>query len=176
MQIVDVRTNTCRAIHVSWSLPKVRSHLLQIDPTYTYTSGTIIQAPSHRKAPNHTMERDYKHPERHIEGMVFFPKKQLPSERSKSQVDILNQVKCKIVSAEDLETELCRSCGWNVKHECHSSYVSRLRVMHTKDNKGMWSLVCSFHMQTHPAGVLSDTSICIIEVVESVLIAILSLI
>ncbi|PVH83497.1 kinase-like protein, partial [Cadophora sp. DSE1049] len=36
--------------------------------------------------------------------------------------------------------ELCRSCGWNVKHECMSSYVSRVRIMYTKANKGMWLL------------------------------------
>ncbi|CBX97088.1 hypothetical protein IAQ61_007969 [Plenodomus lingam] len=34
--------------------------------------------------------------------------------------------------------ELCRSCGWNDKHELGSSYISRLGVFHTRGNRGLW--------------------------------------
>ncbi|KAF1844469.1 kinase-like protein [Cucurbitaria berberidis CBS 394.84] len=36
--------------------------------------------------------------------------------------------------------ELCRACGWNHKHELCSSYLPRLRVSHTRENSGLWTM------------------------------------
>ncbi|KAI8939529.1 hypothetical protein NX059_003298 [Plenodomus lindquistii] len=36
--------------------------------------------------------------------------------------------------------ELCRACGWNTYHELTSSYLPRLRVLHTRGNSGLWTM------------------------------------
>ncbi|KAH7417869.1 kinase-like domain-containing protein [Cadophora sp. MPI-SDFR-AT-0126] len=88
------------------------------------------------------MDRDWKHPERYIEGMVDFPSDLFfYSKATKSQLDMLKgKATTQLQTIEETTLELCRSCGWTAKNECHSSYVSRVRIMHTKANKGMWSL------------------------------------
>jgi hypothetical protein len=35
---------------------------------------------------------------------------------------------------------LCRSCDWNTEHEKRSSYLSRLRIVHTRANAGLWTM------------------------------------
>jgi hypothetical protein len=35
---------------------------------------------------------------------------------------------------------LCRSCGWHTYNETTSSYLSRLRVQHTRANACLWTM------------------------------------
>ncbi|KEF57610.1 uncharacterized protein A1O9_05528 [Exophiala aquamarina CBS 119918] len=38
------------------------------------------------------------------------------------------------------EVELCWSCGWNTHSQRYSSYASRLRIIHTRRNCGLWAV------------------------------------
>ena len=38
------------------------------------------------------------------------------------------------------DEELCWACGWNTRNQQYSSYGSRVRVMHTRGNSGIWTL------------------------------------
>lgn len=35
---------------------------------------------------------------------------------------------------------LCRACGWTTYNETCSSYLPRLRILHTTSNAGMWAM------------------------------------
>lgn len=35
---------------------------------------------------------------------------------------------------------LCRACGWTTYHELCSSYLPRLRMLHTRQNSGLWHM------------------------------------
>ena len=48
------------------------------------------------------------------------------------------------------DRELCWSCGWNVDHQLHSSYGSRIRIFHTRDNTGLWAIGSQWLIRDQP--------------------------
>jgi hypothetical protein len=49
-----------------------------------------------------------------------------------------------------VEQELCWSCGWNTRNQRFSSYGSRLRVIHTRENSGIWTLGTRWILRDQP--------------------------
>jgi hypothetical protein len=41
---------------------------------------------------------------------------------------------------ERKRTELCRQCGWDSYYENHTSYISRVKLHHSRDDFGLWKL------------------------------------
>ena len=46
--------------------------------------------------------------------------------------------------------ELCWSCGWNVRDQTFSSYGSRVRIMHTRANMGIWTIGTRWVLRDEP--------------------------
>ncbi|KAH7309358.1 kinase-like domain-containing protein [Rhexocercosporidium sp. MPI-PUGE-AT-0058] len=85
--------------------------------------------------------RDYNHPEKYYKGL---PHRDLPPPNglpmpTKEQLSTLVGVKAYADTPEELQTELCRACGWKVLDE-FSSYDPRVKIFHTRANVGMWAL------------------------------------
>ncbi|KIW15796.1 hypothetical protein PV08_05846 [Exophiala spinifera] len=48
------------------------------------------------------------------------------------------------------DRELCWSCGWNTRNQKYSFYGSRVRVMHTRANTGIWALGTRWILRDEP--------------------------
>lgn len=48
------------------------------------------------------------------------------------------------------DEELCWACGWNTRNQKHSSYGSRVRVMHTRQNSGIWTIGTRWILRDEP--------------------------
>jgi hypothetical protein len=46
--------------------------------------------------------------------------------------------------------ELCRACGWTTEHELGSSYLPRLRILHSRGNSGLWFMGNDWLIWDHP--------------------------
>ena len=74
---------------------------------------------------------DYAHPEKNYKGLVYSPN----GERSVEEVLSSSGV---IYNGKDIE--LCWSCGWTAYDQMTASYGSRIRIIHTNNNVGIWEL------------------------------------
>ncbi|KAL6244874.1 hypothetical protein RBB50_008402 [Rhinocladiella similis] len=48
------------------------------------------------------------------------------------------------------DKELCWNCGWNTRNQKYSSYGSRVRVMHTRQNSGLWTIGTQWILRDEP--------------------------
>lgn len=48
------------------------------------------------------------------------------------------------------DMELCWSCGWNSRNQKYSSYGSRLRILHTRKNSGIWTIGTRWILRDEP--------------------------
>ncbi|KAF1918312.1 kinase-like domain-containing protein [Ampelomyces quisqualis] len=74
------------------------------------------------------------HPTDLIPGLIFCSEDGVLSVEEKEK---LQKVTHDLRGTEDV---LCRACGWNKYHELCTSYTPRVRILHTKQNSGLWFL------------------------------------
>ena len=48
------------------------------------------------------------------------------------------------------DEELCWACGWNTRNQKYSSYGPRVRVMHTRQNGGIWTIGTRWILRDEP--------------------------
>ncbi|KAL6247147.1 hypothetical protein RBB50_005490 [Rhinocladiella similis] len=91
---------------------------------------------------NVPVEHDYTHPERQYKGLV--PKNPAfdiyPEEFGTGYKTFHNT---------DGDKELCWACGWSY-YEQVLCYSPRVKIMHTRDNKGLWSLGTKWLIMDQP--------------------------
>ncbi|KAK6382266.1 hypothetical protein LTS17_004153 [Exophiala oligosperma] len=46
--------------------------------------------------------------------------------------------------------ELCCNCGWNTRNQEESSYGSRVRIIHTRDNSAIWTIGTQWILRDQP--------------------------
>ena len=49
-----------------------------------------------------------------------------------------------------IDDELCRACGWSSYNETHSSYGPRVKILHTRDNLGLWAVGSQWLLRDQP--------------------------
>jgi hypothetical protein len=92
--------------------------------------------------PERAMDHDYTHPERHYNGLIFAPNGETPHE--------VRPQRRGLISLPDPHVELCWSCGWSSYNQLASSYGSRIRIFHTRDNTGLWAIGSQWLIRDQP--------------------------
>lgn len=98
----------------------------------------------------HVIDRnDYEHPEKIYKDLVHAPtlSKEARLER-KYLKSCFNAIHDGI--AEEKAKELCWSCGWKVENEWYSSYGSRIRILYTHHNIGIWAIGDNWLIRDRP--------------------------
>jgi hypothetical protein len=83
-------------------------------------------------------------PEDLIPEVIFSP------ERAVLSADDQEKLKNPQIWLRGTEDLLCRACGWNTYAELTSSYLPRLRILHTRANSGLWNLGVDWVMWDRP--------------------------
>jgi hypothetical protein len=82
---------------------------------------------------------DYTHPENIYKDLIYSPHQRLSDEIREQRKNIKGMGT--VYNGVDLgEEELCWSCGWTISNEMSSSYGSRIRIIHTRGNTGIWEV------------------------------------
>ena len=81
---------------------------------------------------------DYTHPENIYKDLIYSPNNRISDEVQEK----IKELKCMgtVYNSVDLGEELCWSCGWSVYNEITSSYGSRIRIIQTRGNTGIWEV------------------------------------
>jgi hypothetical protein len=89
------------------------------------------------------LKYDYTHPERHYKGLI------LATEKESFEIH-KQRFKDGILTDCRPNQELCRSCGWSTDLEFLSSYGSRVKIMHARDNMGWWAIGSEWILRDQP--------------------------
>jgi len=82
---------------------------------------------------------DYTHPEKIYRDLIYAPDDKMSDELCEKRKELKHMGT--VHNGVDLsEKELCWSCGWSVYNQMISSYGSRIRIIHTRGNTGIWEL------------------------------------
>jgi hypothetical protein len=82
-------------------------------------------------------------PENLIPTVIFSQEKEILTAEDRKKLRI-------VVSIPPVDNPvLCRACGWTAYHEGTSSYLSRLRVFHTRGNSGLLVMQNDYVMWDH---------------------------
>jgi hypothetical protein len=98
--------------------------------------------------PSSSLERainyDYTHPERHYKGLTLALEndEEIYKQRNKQGIFGLH--------CRHPNQELCWSCGWSTYMELTSSYGSRLKIMHVRENIGLWAMGSQWIIRDQP--------------------------
>jgi len=99
--------------------------------------------------PGSSLERalnyDYTHPERYYEGLTFAAEDEIRKIHSKRNKEGILNMFCR-----HPDQELCWSCGWNTYNELTSGYGSRVKIMHTRCNIGLWAIGSQWILRDQP--------------------------
>jgi hypothetical protein len=87
---------------------------------------------------------NFTHPEKFYPGLIWAPNSNTPEWASKNRLDI------DPISANDSHRELCWSCSWTTHNQTGSSYASRIRILQTRANSGMWALGSKLILKDFP--------------------------
>jgi len=102
---------------------------------------------------NVPVEHDYTHPERYNKGLIA-------AKPSEPDIDECNlgtvpeefgedyQIYCN--SDKDVKTVLCWACGWSAYEQTTSCYGPRIKIMHARDNIGIWSIGSKWLIRDQP--------------------------
>lgn len=77
---------------------------------------------------------DYTHPEKIYRDLIYSPDDGLSDELWEKRKEL------KTLGTDPGDEELCWSCGWSAYSELTSSYGSRIRIIHTRANTGIWEV------------------------------------
>jgi hypothetical protein len=82
---------------------------------------------------------DYTHPEKIYRDLTYALDDRMSDELCEKRKELKHMGT--VYNGVDLsEKELCWSCGWSVYNQMISSYGSRIRIIHTRGNTGIWEL------------------------------------
>ncbi|KAI4113919.1 MAG: hypothetical protein LQ338_008093 [Usnochroma carphineum] len=90
------------------------------------------------------MDYDNAHPERHHKGLTFIPEGGYTAE-IKAQRRGLRKL-----GYAHGSVELCWACGWNAYNEINSDYGPRIKIFHTRDNIGLWTIGSQWMIRDQP--------------------------
>ncbi|KAI9659582.1 MAG: hypothetical protein M1821_001841 [Bathelium mastoideum] len=90
------------------------------------------------------MDYDYTHPERHIKGLVLDSISGTTSTRRENGIDLAS-----LKAPESPET-LCWACGWTTDHQLFGAYDPRIKIMHARDNVGLWKIGREWVLRDQP--------------------------
>ncbi|KAK0124183.1 hypothetical protein ONS95_009165 [Cadophora gregata] len=95
---------------------------------------------------------DYSHPEKLYTGLVLVDPGMDPSKLEEIGLQRSPELKGRFHNREEGEDEkeLCWNCGWAVKNELLSSYGSRVRIVHTRRNIGIWQIGSKWMIRDQP--------------------------
>jgi len=88
---------------------------------------------------------DYTHPEQYYKGLTLATQE--------DQDEVLKQRREQGIfglTCGHPEQELCRSCGWSTYFELCSRYGSRVRIMHARENIGVWAIGSEWLLRDQP--------------------------
>jgi hypothetical protein len=98
--------------------------------------------------PSSSLERainyDYTHPERHYKGLILSEYESDEINKQRKKQGILDMY------CHHPNQELCWSCGWSTYMELASSYGSRVKIMHVRENIGIWSIGSQWLLRDQP--------------------------
>ncbi|KAF4626711.1 hypothetical protein G7Y89_g11449 [Cudoniella acicularis] len=72
------------------------------------------------------------------------------SEEDQARFENENYIWPGYAEKEPEEIKLCRSCGWNAYLQGTSSYVSRIRILHARDNIALWEMGSRWLIRAQP--------------------------
>ncbi|KAI9701343.1 MAG: hypothetical protein M1820_006565 [Bogoriella megaspora] len=89
------------------------------------------------------MDYDYTHPENHINGLVL---------------DSLTKRRTRPKDGDDFPSfrkegppeTLCWACGWTTSDQIYSGYNPHIKIMHTRDNVGLWKIGREWVLRDQP--------------------------
>jgi hypothetical protein len=93
---------------------------------------------------------EYTHPEKIYKGLIYAPNGAAPEEVWKERCEKGVRDVFTDYDGDPKEEELCWSCGWSVYNELTASYGSRIRIFHTRGNKGIWEVGSRWLIQDQP--------------------------
>lgn len=92
---------------------------------------------------NPPVEHDYTHPERHFKGLApRFNGNPFPEE--------FERLGWRESVGWGPQVELCWACGWSTYEQSYSGYAPRIRIMHARDNGGLWSIGSKWLIRDQP--------------------------
>lgn len=100
---------------------------------------------------NVPVEHDYTHPERHFKGLVATkPFKNHRNVHNYGRYGEYFDKDYKLYAPGETDTVLCWACGWTAYEQTTSAYGPRIRIMHARDNMGLWSIGSKWLIRDQP--------------------------
>lgn len=88
---------------------------------------------------------DPAHPEQHHKGLELATK-----DNAKEISDRRRKLGLLELGTDHGNKELCWACGWNTCNEINSRYGPRVKIFHTRDNKGLWAIGSQWLLRDEP--------------------------
>ncbi|CZR54137.1 uncharacterized protein PAC_04020 [Phialocephala subalpina] len=98
---------------------------------------------------------DYSHPEKIYKNLIYAPNGITPDELLEKRKGVIKGFNVVYDGVNFADKELCWSCGWTVYNELLASYGSRIRIIHTRGNTGIWEVGSRWLIRDQP----NDTSL-----------------